>query len=124
MPTRAELLDRHGLRDNPAHIDPHQSDSGDWAVRVRHAGSVTVRVNLAVVVRLVSDLRKIKEYSLADRFEAAADNARRNSLRGGTHEDYVARRLSSQAVHPGPFPQKHGPGKAVLCGDFLAGHIC
>ncbi len=109
MPTRAELLDHHGLRDNPAHIDPHQSVGGDWAVRIRHAGSGTVMVNLAVVVRLVSDLRKIKEHSLADRFEAAADNARRNSLRGGTHEDYAARRLYNQSSPSRPASSKAWP---------------
>ncbi len=93
MPTaRAELLDRDGLSDNPAHIDPHQGDGGNWTVRVRYDGSSQM-VNLAVVVRLVRDLRKIKEHELADRFEAAADKARRNSLRSGTHEDYAARRL-------------------------------
>jgi hypothetical protein len=91
MATRAELLESVGLWDNPAHLDAQQRESGEWSVFVGYSRGPNRMVDIAGAVRLVAELRKISEHSLADRFEAAADTARRYSLRSGTHEDITSR---------------------------------
>jgi len=91
MTTRAELLEGMDLRDDPAHLDARQRDSGEWTVFVGYGSAPNRMVDIGDAVRLVADLRKISEHSLADRFEAAADSARRYSLRAGTHEDVTSR---------------------------------
>lgn len=87
MATRAQLLEDAGLMDNPAHLDARQRDSGEWVVFAGYSRGPNRILDIAGAVRLVAELRKIREHSLADRFEAAADSARRYSLRAGTHED-------------------------------------
>ena len=91
MATRAELLEGAGLIDNPAHLGAQQLDSGEWVVFAGYSRVPSRFVNIAGAARLVVALRNIKEHNLADRFEAAADTARRYSLRSGTHEDRTAR---------------------------------
>jgi len=91
MATRAELLEGAGLLDNPAHLDARQLDSGEWVVFAGYGRVPSRFVNIAGAARLVVELRSIREHNLADRFEAAADTARRYALRAGTHEDRASR---------------------------------
>ena len=105
MATRAELLQRVGLMDNPAHIGALQHDDGEWAVLVGYGRSPNRMVALAGAVQLVSDLRKIDEHNLADCFEAAADMARRYSLRAGTHEDVTSRHKHTVVGRAKPQPK-------------------
>jgi len=87
----AELLQASGLMDNPAHVGVHQHDSGEWEVFVGYSRDPARTIAIAAAVQLVTELRKFGEHNLADRFEAAADTARRYSLRAGTHEDMKSR---------------------------------
>jgi hypothetical protein len=84
MATRAELLEDAGLSENPAFIGALQRSSGEWAVFVGYGRSPNRTVDIAGAVHLVRKLRKINEHNLADRFEAAADTARRYALRSST----------------------------------------
>jgi hypothetical protein len=91
MATRAQLLEDAGLSENPTFVGAQQRSSGEWAVFVGYSRSPNRTMDIAGAVRLVANLRKISEHNLADKFEAAADMARRYSLRSGTFEDIASR---------------------------------